>query len=442
MNRYWLSLLALAVVVAGVSSAAPAALAATTYYTSPSGSGSACSEAAPCSIEEAAEVAEDGDSVVVEPGSYGLPGNGVGIYTEVDFGGRPGSPPPVVETTNSANFYVSGNANAKIHDLRITGKSGVVVSSGIVERVFVDYTGPYSSACVLGVGTTMRDSTCWQHNSSVADGLLINAPGDEGEVVLRNDDFVSKEGSGIFAEAEGGGNLKVAATNVIALGHEDVDISTSFSGFSFVEFSLSHSDYATVEEFAPFTTITPPGTNGNITATPAFVDAANGSFAEPASAPTVDAGLNDPANGAKDILGNDRILGTCIGGTAVTDIGAYEFVPTAPCPSSTPPPAPVAPSNAIKVGKLIRNVRKGTAKLAVSVPDAGTLTLSGKGAKKATRSSKGAATLKLPIVATGKAKALLRSKGKAKLKLTLKFSPTGGTSASRFRKVTLIKKLS
>jgi hypothetical protein len=363
MNRSWLFSVALASIVFGIVLAAPVASAATTYYAAPTGSGSTCSEGSPCSIEEAVEVAQNGDSVVVTPGTYALTGSGFSVSTKIDFGGRPGSPAPVIETSGSANFYVTEAAKATIHDLRIVGNGGLVANSGTVDRVFVDFTGPYSSACVLAVGTTMRDSVCWAHNSNSASGLDIIVPGPKGKVVLRNDDFVGHEAAGLEAEAESGGELEVDGANVIAKGDENVDIATEFSGFSTVEVKLSHSDYATVEEFPPFTKVTPPGTNANITAPPSFVDAAGGNFAEPADAPTIDAGANDPADGTADILGNQRSLPRCIGGAAVADIGAYEFVPSQPCSPSQPPASPgpsaVPISNQIKVGKLIRNAKRG-----------------------------------------------------------------------------------
>ena len=97
-----------------------------------------------------------------------------------------------------------------------------------------------------------------------------------------------------------------------------------------------------------------------------------------------------------------------------------------PAPSSPPPSLP-GPSNLISLGKLKLNERAGTATLTVGLPDAGTLTLAGKGVKKVVRSAKGAATLHLPIKPAGPAKKALAKNGKTKLKLTLKFAPTGGT---------------
>jgi hypothetical protein len=441
MNRYWLFLLALAGVAAGVSSAAPVASAATTYYASPAGSGSTCSQAAPCSIEEAAEKPEDGDAVVLAPGHYAL-GSAIGLYKNIQFGSSAGVAATVIETTSAHNIYTFGEAHPTIHDLTIEGQGGLVINEGRGERIYVNYTGGSSSACSLGIGGALVDSVCWNHGTG-SYGIEAEASGgEEGTVVLRNDTVVSSQDDAIYMRAETSGALRVEGVNVIARGTQEADLYADFSGFSTVEANFSHSDYGTIEQFPPFTEVTAPGTDGNITAAPAFVDAAGGNFAEPAGAPTVEAGLNEPANGVKDILGNERVLPTCIGGSAVTDIGAYELVPTTACASSaTAPPAPVTPpSNRFTIGKLVRNTKKGTAKLSISVPDAGALTLSGKGVKKVSRSAKGAATLSLPIVATGKAKAQLAAKGKAKLKLTLRFSPSGGSAATQVKKVTLIKK--
>ena len=65
-----------------------------------------------------------------------------------------------------------------------------------------------------------------------------------------------------------------------------------------------------------------------------------GDFREAADSPTIDAGVNEAANGTTDLAGNPRALPghlTCDEvPPAITDVGAYEFVPVAPpCP---PPP--------------------------------------------------------------------------------------------------------
>jgi YVTN family beta-propeller protein len=97
-----------------------------------------------------------------------------------------------------------------------------------------------------------------------------------------------------------------------------------------------------------------------------------------------------------------------------------------------------APNN-FKFGKLIRNTKKGTAKLKVKVPYAGKLTLSGKKVKKVKRSAKKAGTVTLNIRPKPKAKKALNAKGSLKTKIKVKFTPTGGKAKTKGRSLKLIK---
>ena len=108
-----------------------------------------------------------------------------------------------------------------------------------------------------------------------------------------------------------------------------------------------------------------------------------------------------------------------------SDIGAFEL----------------QPSNALTLGKLKRNKKKGTAVQTVNlpVPDAGTVTLSGKGLKSQTASALATGVLKLKVIAKGKLKKL-RRKGKAKVKETVTYNPSGQSPNSVAKKIKLIKK--
>jgi hypothetical protein len=100
-------------------------------------------------------------------------------------------------------------------------------------------------------------------------------------------------------------------------------------------------------------------------------------------------------------------------------------------------------------GRLKRNPSKGTALLPVTVPGAGTLSLSGKGVVKqrparasaaiAGRAVSAAGTVKLLVKAKGKRKSKLNRTGKTKLKLNVTFTPTGGPPSPAVKKVTLRK---
>jgi hypothetical protein len=100
------------------------------------------------------------------------------------------------------------------------------------------------------------------------------------------------------------------------------------------------------------------------------------------------------------------------------------------------------PSNAFSLGKLKRNKKKGTAKQVVnlSVPDAGSVTISGKGLKTKTMGVTGTAQLKLPVIAKGKKHKALNSSGKAKIKAKVTYSPIGNAATTLIKKLKLLKR--
>lgn len=120
---------------------------------------------------------------------------------------------------------------------------------------------------------------------------------------------------------------------------------------------------------------------------------------------------------------------------------------TAPAPSSPLAPAPVAPavpSNAFHVVSL----KKTT--LTLSLASAGSVKVSEAAPKKKAKAGKKATALLKPasasggpgpatvkLVLTGAAKATLRRTGKVKVKASLAFTPTGGTTATQVRTLTV-----
>ncbi len=100
------------------------------------------------------------------------------------------------------------------------------------------------------------------------------------------------------------------------------------------------------------------------------------------------------------------------------------------------------PSNRFKLGKLKRNKNKGTAKQLVllPLPDAGTVTIKGKGLKTKTRKVTGGKKVKLPVIAKGKKRKALNHTGKAKIKAKVTYKPTGSTVKTLKRKLKLLKR--
>jgi hypothetical protein len=107
--------------------------------------------------------------------------------------------------------------------------------------------------------------------------------------------------------------------------------------------------------------------------------------------------------------------------------------------------ASLSPSNQFTFGSLKRNENRGTATLAVNVPNPGELTGSGKGVKVAgaaviSKAVTGPGLVKLTIRAKGKKKRKLNETGKVKVKPKITYIPTGGNASTQSLKVRLKKK--
>ena len=108
---------------------------------------------------------------------------------------------------------------------------------------------------------------------------------------------------------------------------------------------------------------------------------------------------------------------------------------------SPAPPAPVVvPSNSFKFGKVKFNKRKGTAKLQVTLPDAGTIVLTGKQIKTVKRGVLAAGTVSLTITPTGKLAHKLKLTGKAKATAKVTFTPTGGSAKTETKPLKLLRR--
>jgi hypothetical protein len=125
------------------------------------------------------------------------------------------------------------------------------------------------------------------------------------------------------------------------------------------------------------------------------------------------------------------------------------FAALPPTPSSTssasgPPAGPTSPISAPTPSNVIRLLgvkldrKAGTAVLEVKAPDPGKLTLTGKKVKTAKRAAKRAGVVRLKVSAKPKFVAELQATGKLRVALKIVFAPTGGTSRSIHRGLTLI----
>jgi hypothetical protein len=409
--------------LAGAASAG----AATTYYAKSGTSGSCTTHADPCSLSTAVGLANtDGDSVVLETGPTFLPGSEVNITHSIDIGGEPGQMPTVQGPSAASNVFNVTVPGTTIHDLHITQSNANVALrqvAGTAERLLVTVTG--ERACD-SAGGLLRDSVCWSSND---DGLVVIAPsGGTFTPQLRNVTAIggpAAHGIGLYGSA--GETEQVDALNVIARGGAADVVTQQFAGNYSI--TLRNSNYATTDTSLGGS-ITAPGSNGNQTAAPVFVDAGSGNFAEAPSSPTIDAGLAEPAIGGLDLVRAPRVQPACLGGAPKPDIGAYELAPPRP---------PRQACEDFTIGNLKRK-RNGSGKLTVTVPGSGNLTAAGKGLKSTGTTAAAAGALVLTLKATGKARRALSNGGKVKLKVKLSWTPAGGSANVKSDKVRLKKR--
>jgi DNA-binding beta-propeller fold protein YncE len=99
------------------------------------------------------------------------------------------------------------------------------------------------------------------------------------------------------------------------------------------------------------------------------------------------------------------------------------------------------PACAFRLGKAMKNKRKGTAKLEVEVPGSGELRLRGRKLKKTEKDAEDAGELRLRVKPRGKAKQKLAEIGKLKVKAKVTFAPVGADPRTENKKIKLKKKL-
>ena len=205
------------------------ALGKTLYAAADGEKSGACSQAKPCEMRDAAELAKDGDSVSLAPGVYPVPVTGLSIKETISFGGTPGQA-PLLTSGDGADLQVAPGANPTLHDFRLEGEGGLVLGSGVGERLFVSFTGELSSiseepaACVLRQGTILRDSVCWAHSGAKTESeahaiwASMGNEGPPGLVRLRNVTAVAENafGRAIAAQAASGARFTLEGKNVIA----------------------------------------------------------------------------------------------------------------------------------------------------------------------------------------------------------------------------------
>lgn len=289
-------------------------------YASPKGSGTVCSHSAPCNIIEAVDQAPLGSEVIIESGNYGT--STAPLTTEItdaasgslQVHGVAGQPLPVI--TSSADYAIRMQSS-RVSYLRVvaSGSTGGVLGT-LGDHLSVHATNTTGPACSFT--QVLSESVC-VGSGDATDGIGYTIPGSQ-LIAINN---VTAIANGAHAEAlsvdgTGAGLARVNVSSSIFVG-TTYDIGVSAASGGQAEVNLSHSRYATVAPIGTKEAATVNNVGGNITAAPAFVNAAAGNYREQATSPTVDAGTKDP-DFTTDLANNPRSIGTA------PDIGAYELL--------------------------------------------------------------------------------------------------------------------
>lgn len=314
---------------------APTAAEAAQRYASPTGSGSACTQANPCTLDTAVEDPSvvDGDEVIVTPGTYSTAD--VLVTDAITLHGQAGQPRPTINVSSGSGLNVTDSAT--VRDLKIQGASvGFFAAYGSAgstfERLDVSTSGSDAFACMVADAVTIRDSVCWASGAGVTWGVGGNvtaSPAGTYAIKLRNVTAVAAARGIFFNITAPGVTFDIDAKNVIADGGTFDVWAASFGASASTVITLANSNYATQAETpsgGSNATVTDPGTGTNQTAAPTFVNAGTGDFHQTSSSPTIDAGVTDAFTGTMDLDGDARSTegnGVC---PTAPDIGADEFV--------------------------------------------------------------------------------------------------------------------
>jgi hypothetical protein len=321
--------------------AAPAA-AATTRYAAPDGSGTLCTQAAPCSIETA--LSASSDAVELAQGDYAV-GSTLDVSSR-DVHGEPGKPRPDI-TYSGGSAAIEGSGVTSLTHIRIDAPSGSGVRAEVCDATtfqdLVVESAGVGIECDTGIGFLVRNAAV--HSGAGGPALRFSA-GLGGDVngTLRN---VTATSSGSYAleliavnfdtpcttaPAGTDAHATVNARNVIARAAGPTDIRLHggcFAGATSLD--VDYSNYAPAG-IDPTTSVAEPGTpavaDGGHNQHTAPLFTADG-FHEQAMSPTVDAGTEDAQTGTADIDGGPRELGLA------PDIGADELAPS-PTAMATP----------------------------------------------------------------------------------------------------------
>src|SRR4051794_999486 len=341
-----LAVVATMVALAGVPGYAEAA----SRWAAPNGAGTACTQAAPCSLPEAANNATTADVVNIrgDRGPYHLTTEIGTLAIEVHgVFGRP----RLFFSNSGDTAFLAERGGVSVDNLYVeaTSEDAFGVSNGGTVRNVVAITAAPSVTSCFARDTDLTNVVCWARGSG-ARALRDVANLSNTTTDARNVTAIASglNGVGVIEAASNGFKGAMTLTNVIARGGGgtfglDVETASDGAASSDASIATSHSNFLTHGPLGLGAhDRTTDGTDQ--TAPPVFVDAAHGDFHEACGSPTIDHGTNATTLEGTDFDGDPRVVGNAV------DIGADEFVPG---PGAvTQPATKVKPTSATLAGAI------------------------------------------------------------------------------------------
>jgi hypothetical protein len=346
--------------------------------------GTECSQAAPCSINEAVGAALTGDEVIVTAGEYEVVSalSLIGGTKNVDIHGDLGGPMPRISASMGALpiIYVAEETSLRYVELHNTETEALgfrCFEGALVERVRSIGDGEGAAGGHALGGCTVRDSVL-RANGTNALGIEATGVVGEGPSIVRNVTAIATGSDSIGIQSRynypSTGSHLMILSNSIAAG-DTFDLRAQEDSFGPGSIAVSNSNFDNVSQEGAATV----SGAANQTAPPLFVNAVAGDYRQAPGSPTIDAGSPEGI-GSLDLAGSPRLLG------AAPDIGAYEFVPP---PAGSITSLALAPKSfkPLKGAGAVASATKGKAKRGTTVSYA--LTAAGSVAFTVERASKG-----------------------------------------------------
>ena len=195
----------------------------------------------------------------------------------------------------------------------------------LIERVHVDAGPSQWAACTGADGAKFINSACVAHGdgaTALSFSIGMNANTStvwDFETTTRNSTFVATGESSvalrIYAGNQGTDLLtqRLVSTNSIfdtsAASSTDVSVETGWGANNSSQLVAQNSNYSSVTTTGVgTTTYTANNVNGNQSQQPIFANPLTGDVSQSFGSPTIDAGVDDPANGTLDLAAKPRII--------------------------------------------------------------------------------------------------------------------------------------